>query len=388
MATERILEDSLAIQMVIQRLYLANEKVTLAFREGRQEFQLLSCEPSTFSVAMPLPMFTEWGLAKGEKLSLNLEDRGFKYEAVVHCEGAGEAEGLKCCLLATPRLLRRSDGHRLADFVPDTAPVTCTFSNSRSALMEAQVKGFGMEGLELTFKDPRQNMHEALRMGEESTLDVPLEDNLRLMAPAKVAYFGDTYVGLKFTEKADSALLGQYRNWIENQQKLQVQRDRESFVAGENRRAARSSKGPDLPALRVWADRDPAILFITEKEDLGRRMAEGLGRKFGILSLDYITGKVRPFLKSQRGEEPNWGRTRLIVIHNQLRISSPLELCRQIVEQEGCPLPVLLAGTAEDVELKRNRALAAGAVDYLPVEPFKILAVLRKLDETIRMFEG
>jgi len=387
MATERILEDALAIQMMIQRLYLANEKVTLAFREGRQEFQILSCDPDRFSAAMPMQQFAEWGLAKGEKLSMNLEDRGFKYEAVVHCEGAGEAEGMKCCLLATPRLLRRSDGHRLADFVPDTAPV-CTFSNSRGALLDAQVKGFGLEGLELSFKDPRQNIHEALRMGEESMLEVPLEDNLRLMAPAKVAYFGDTYVGLKFTESADKALLGQYRNWLENQQKLQVQRDRESFVAGENRRAARLSKGAELPQVRVWVDRAPAVLLLTEREDMARRLAEGLGRKFGILSLDYITGRLRPFLKAQGGEEPSWGRIRLIVIHNQLRLASPLELCRQIVEQEGCPLPVVLAGTEEDVDLKRNRALAAGAVDYVPVEPFKILTVLRKLDETLKLFEG
>lgn len=385
MPNERILEDSLAIQMMIQRLYLAANKVTLAYREGREDFQILSCDAEKFSAAMTLQQFAEWGLAKGEKLSLNLEDRGFKYEAVVHCEGTGEVEGLKCCVLATPRLLRRSDGHRLADFVPEAAPV-CTFSNSRSALMEAQVKGFGLEGLELSFKDPRQNIHEALRMGEESTLEVPLEDNLRLMAPARVAYFGDTYVGLKFTENTDKALLGQYRNWLENQQKLQLQRDRESFVAGENRRAARISKGPDLPQVRVWVDRDPAILFLTEKEDVARRLAEGLGRKFGILSLDYITGKVRPFLKAHGGENPDWGKIRLIVIHKQLRLASPLELCKQIVEQEGCPLPVVLAGTDEDADLKRNRALAAGAVDYLPIEPFKILSVLRKLDDTLKMF--
>jgi CheY-like chemotaxis protein len=75
-------------------------------------------------------------------------------------------------------------------------------------------------------------------------------------------------------------------------------------------------------------------------------------------------------------------------VHNQLRLTSPLELIHQIVEQEKCPLPVILVGTDEDEDLKRNRALAAGAVDYFPVEPFKILSVLRKLDETLRLFEG
>ncbi len=385
MPTDRVLEDPLAIRMVLQRLYLANEKVTLVFREHRGEFQILGFEAERFSTVMSPQQYSEWGIAKGEKLAMNLEDRGFKYEAVIHCEGPGEMEGLKCCVLDTPRSLRRADSHRLADFVPDDAPV-CSFSNSRSNLLDAQVKGFGLEGLELSFKDSRQAIGDILRMGEEALLEVPLDNNLRLKAPAKVAYVGDTYVGLKFTEKADKELLGQYRSWLENQQQIQVQRDRESFAAGEGRRPARATSGPEMPQVRIWVEREPTVLIITEKEEVARRMAEGLGRKFGILSLDFIKGKVRPFLKAYGGEEPNWGRVRLILVHNQLRLVSPLELCKQIVEQEGCPIPVLLVGTEEDVDLKRNRALAAGAVDYFPVEPFKILAVLRKLDETIKMF--
>jgi FixJ family two-component response regulator len=87
-------------------------------------------------------------------------------------------------------------------------------------------------------------------------------------------------------------------------------------------------------------------------------------------------------------ETPDWGRIRLVLIHNRLRLASPLELSRQLVEQEKCPLPIVLVGTDEDVDLKRVRAMEAGAVDYLPVEPFKILGVLKKLDELIQMFNG
>jgi len=36
--------------------------------------------------------------------------------------------------------------------------------------------------------------------------------------------------------------------------------------------------------------------------------------------------------------------------------------------------------------LKRNRAMAAGAVDHLVVEPFHVLGVLRTLEETLRLF--
>jgi len=133
-------------------------------------------------------------------------------------------------------------------------------------------------------------------------------------------------------------------------------------------------------------DRQPTILILTEREEFARHMAEALGRKFGVISLDYITGPVRPFLKAFGGDEADWGRVRLILIHNHLRLASPLELSRQIVEQEKCTLPIILAGTDEDEDLKRNRALAAGAVDFLAVEPFKILSVLRKLDETLKLF--
>jgi hypothetical protein len=32
--------------------------------------------------------------------------------------------------------------------------------------------------------------------------------------------------------------------------------------------------------------------------------------------------------------------------------------------------------------------VSAGAVDYLAMEPFRILAILRKLDDTLKLFEG
>jgi hypothetical protein len=56
------------------------------------------------------------------------------------------------------------------------------------------------------------------------------------------------------------------------------------------------------------------------------------------------------------------------------------------VQEEACPLPILVAGTEEEAGLKRNRAMAAGAVDHLVVDPFHVLSVLRTLDETVKLF--
>jgi CheY-like chemotaxis protein len=258
-----------------------------------------------------------------------------------------------------------------------------TFSNARNALLDGQIMGMGHEGFEMVMQDASRPVQEVFRMGEESTLDLALEENLRITTQARVAYFGDDYVGMRFTDRVDTTVLGHYRSWLDGQQRLQAQRDREAYES-VGRPAPREAQVV-LPQVRVWVDRDPVILVVTEREDFARHLAEALGRKFGVHSLDYIKGALRSFLAPQ--DASGWGRTRLILIHNQLRLASPLELSRQVVEQEKCPLPILLAGTGEDVELKRNRALAAGAVDYMPVEPFRILAVLRKLDETLKLFE-
>jgi CheY-like chemotaxis protein len=63
-----------------------------------------------------------------------------------------------------------------------------------------------------------------------------------------------------------------------------------------------------------------------------------------------------------------------------------MERCRRLIQDEACPLPILIAGTVEESDLKRNRAVAAGAVDHLVIEPFRVLAVIQTLDQTLKLF--
>jgi len=93
-----------------------------------------------------------------------------------------------------------------------------------------------------------------------------------------------------------------------------------------------------------------------------------------------------PALKDFGGEDSGWGRIRLVLIHHRLRSGSAMERCRRLIQEEACPLPILIAGTEEESDLKRNRAVAAGAVDHLIVEPFNVLKILRALDETLKLF--
>jgi len=378
--SDRTIDNAYAIRMMLQRLCVASMKVSLGCRDKRGLFQILFQEPGRIGIRLGPKELEEWALAPEESVSMTFDDRGFRYETVLAFVGPSELEGVPCAAFTLPRTLRRADDNRLAHFAPDVAPLV-TFSNSKNAVLDGEIRGFGNDGFELALKDSSQKIEDVLRMGEESTLDLALEDGLLLTASARVAYFGANFVGMKFTERVDKTLLGQYRTWLDTQQRIQAQRDRESFESGRA-----PAKGSNLPQARLWVDRQPTILILTEREEFARHMAEALGRKFGVISLDYITGPVRPFLKAFGGDEADWGRVRLILIHNHLRLASPLELSRQIVEQEKCTLPIILAGTDEDEDLKRNRALAAGAVDFLPVEPFKILSVLRKLDETLKLF--
>ena len=150
-------------------------------------------------------------------------------------------------------------------------------------------------------------------------------------------------------------------------------------------RGATPARGQGFSGVQLLSDKDPLVLVIGEG-GFTRRIHEALGRKFGIAELDFVKGEVRSMLSALGGDAPDWGRTKLVLIHQRLRLSSGLELTRQLTQEEGCPLPILVAGTEEDVALKRNRVIAAGAVDFISVDPFKILAVMRSLEETMRLF--
>jgi CheY-like chemotaxis protein len=387
-----LLEDATEIRMALQRLCLAGDKIEVAFKAQRGLFPVLTEDGERLAFRMAHDDLAAWGMKTGESLSVKLKDRGLEYECVVTHAGQEVIEGVEACWTGIPRVLRRSDLHRLADFIPDSARAqthAATFTNTRNALIDGTVQSFGEEGMELVLRNSRQDIRELLRMGEESLLDVPLDADLRLRAHATVAYFGENLVGLRFSKDSDPKMLSQYREWIQTQQVQQAKLDREEFSPkGFQEATARINRVAALPTAKLVVDRDPLILLLSEKEDFAIRLGEALSRKFGLAVLDHIKGPVNVQLKSLGVEGKSWGRVKMVLIHNQLRLTSPLDLCRQLVSQEGCPVPVLLAGTEEDEVKKRHHALTAGAVDFVSVEPFKILAILRRLDETMRLFEG
>lgn len=380
-------EDPEAIRMVFQRLCQAGASVRLAFGAFHGEFRLLAEAPGRVVVGLSDVERGQWQLKPGSRLTLSLSDRGLPFEAVVEFQGHGRFQGQEACHFVPPRLLRATEAHRLADYVPDR-PVACSFADQQSNVKDGAVLAFGMDGLELAPPENVASLPQVLRLNATSTVEFRIAGNASLVMPVRVAYFGDRFWGMRFADTLDPQLLGRYRQWLQEARRAQAQQDLKGFdPAGSEAKPQARESAPTGPRVRLHADRDPLILVLAEGDAFPTRLTEAVGRKFGVAALDVVRGGVRPLLADLgAGPESGWGRVRLILVHHRVRSGSPLEACRRLVQEEQCPLPVLVAGTEEEAELKRNRAISAGAVDHLVVEPFKVLSVIRALDETLKLF--
>jgi CheY-like chemotaxis protein len=307
---------------------------------------------------------------------------------VVDFQGHGQVHGVEAAHVTMPRQLRALDTHRLADFVPDR-PIPCTFGDQHNNVKDGHATAFGEDCLELAPPEGTRNLGDMLRLNATTTAELRIATGDSLILPVRVAYFADRGWGLRITESADKLQLGRYRQWLMEQRHHMSRKDLERFSPGglqSTRLAGRNVTAPAKAALRILVDRDPMLLLLAEGEAFATRLAEAVGRKFGVAFLDLGPGPLRPLLGELGVDEQGWGRLRLVLIHYRLRSGSPLERCKRLTLDEGCPLPVLLVGTEEEAVLKRNRAVTAGAVDFLVVEPFRVLSVLRTLDDTLKLF--
>lgn len=381
-------EQPEAIRMVFQRLVEGESSVQLAFGKFQGDFRVLAEAPDRVILGISDVDRGQWGLKPGCRLTLRLLDRGLAFEAIVDLQGHGKVHGLEACHISMPRLLRALDSHRMADYVPDR-PIPCPFADQHNNVKDGLATAFGEDGLELAPPEGTRALGDLLRLNATSTVEPRLAAGDHLVLPVRVAYFGEHVWGLRIADGADRLQLGRYRQWLVEAKRHQAQRDLARFSPG----GLESSKLPGRPEAarvkiqpKVLVDRDPMILVLAEGEAFPARLAEAVGRKFGVAALDLGPGPLKPVLENLGADGDGWGRVRLVLIHHHLRSGSPLERCRRLTQEEGCPLPVLLVGTEEEADLKRNRALAAGAVDHMVIEPFRVLTVIRTLDDTLKLF--
>jgi CheY-like chemotaxis protein len=382
-------ETPQAIRMTFQRLCEDEGRVHLTFGTLKGDFRVLGEAPDRVILAISDLERGQWRLKPGSRLTLTLLDRGLPFEAVVDLQGHGKLQGVEACHVTLPRVLRALETHRLGDFVPDR-PLVCSFSDQHNNVKDGHATAFGEDGLELAPPEGTRALGELLRLNATSTVELRIAANESFVLPVRVAYFAEHVWGLRLADGVDRTLLGHYRQWLLEARHRQAQQDLARFNPGglefshhpSPQEAARSATVH--PKLLV--DRDPLILVLAEGEAFPARLAEAIGRKFGVAALDIGPSALKPALAELGAGAQNWGRVRLVMIHARLRSGTSLDRCRRLAQEEGCPLPILMVGNEEEAELKRNRAAAAGAVDYLVVDPFHVLTVLRTLDDTLKLF--
>jgi CheY-like chemotaxis protein len=381
------IEEADAIRMVFQRLYRSGLSVHLRFGAFEQDFPIYGEAEDRILVGVPAITLGQWAIKPGAHMTLTLNDRGKQYEAIVEFGGRGELDGVECCHVLPPRILKCLNDSRLSDYVPEP-PLRCTYAVRNLDILDGKLRALGLEGVELSLDKVRNLKDDSLRPGMETMMEITLEKDLKILAPLRVAHLGDGYAGLQFRKDGDQAFVAPYRRWLEEMVRAQRAQDQhESSTPG-----ARAPRGAEPEETRsgggakILVDRAPLLLVISEGDAFPKHMAQSLGRKFGIAYLDYVHGDVKPALRELAEADQEWGRVKLLLVHQRLRISSGLELTRRLVQEEACPLPILVVGIEEDVALKRNRAIAAGAVDFISVEPFNVLKVMRTIEDTLKMF--
>lgn len=379
-------DDARAVRMAFQRL--CREGANLFLRKGTRRglFPLLAESEGRIAVAITERERQQWNLQPGGHLNAFFLDRGQRFEATLALVEPGCLEGIACYYFEQPRLLVCLDDRRFTDFVPHN-PVTCVFSTPSHDVCEGRIRAMGAEGIELRPEGKDLSRLDLLRVEGTSTIELSLGPDTRLRLEGTVVYFREGMAGIVFKEEGTEGVLRTYRAWLMDSLLTQLQQDREAFSPGGAKTVRNLGPSGEKPGSRakVLEDRDPMVLVISEGEALPQRLARALGRVFGIAALDYLQGPVQPLAAALAGEVHGWGRVRLILVHHRLRLLSGMELLRKLVDEENCPLPILVAGGEDDLELKRERARSLGALDYVSVQPFQILTLKLALEEALRL---
>src|SRR5664279_2164772 len=306
-----------AIRMVFQRLCEDESVVQLIFGSFRSDVRVLAESPDRVILGITDLERGQWKLKPRSRLTLNLVDRGLPYEAVVDFQGHGQVHGVEAAHVTLPRQLRALDAHLLADFVPDR-PIPCTFADQHNNVKDGHATAFGEECLELAPPEGTRSLGDMLRLNATTTAELRLATGDSLILPVRVTYFADRVWGLRITDGADKVQLGRYRQWLMEQRHHMSRKDFAHFSPGgleSPRLVSRSVAAPTKALLRILVDRDPMLLLLAEGEAFATRLAEAVGRQFGVAFLDLGPGSLKPLLGDLGVDEQSWGRLRLVLIH-------------------------------------------------------------------------
>ena len=378
------IDEPSAIRMVFQRLCRAGGEVLLQINGKDWAFPLFEEIEGRVLLGITEAERKKWTMGIGDHYRLTVFDRGRKLQGTTEIAEFLKVEETACVSFEQPRVLKGRDNRGLTDFVPEK-PFRAVFTSPAMDFCEARIKTMGSEGIQLPLYGSGAVKEGQLKLDTPTTLELALDLDTKFVFQACTEIMEEGMAGLRFTVKHDSQDLRDYRHWLSDARNSQARKDRDLFRVGGVRAERRKGSILNvLPTLQLLLDKDPLVLVISEPP-FSLRISEVLGRKYGVAGLDFSRGEVTPLITSLGDEGgPPWGRVKLVMIHQRLRSMSGMELAAKLIKDGGCP-PILMAGPEENAETKRERALAMGAVGFLPVEPFKILAVIQAVDQALRL---
>nr|WP_320132507.1 hypothetical protein [uncultured Holophaga sp.] len=380
------LDDAQAIRLVFQRLCQGGLSLYLKKGRFRSGFTVYTESVGRIAVGISTAQRELWGLKTGVSLEGVLPYRDRRFQGTFRMADVGTYEGLECAVFEQPRLLKSLDDYRFKDVCPER-PLIGTFTTPIQEICDGRMRTLGPEGVQIWIRSVTGNTTDPFRIGVQTTLDLKLPRGPHLVLPGEVVYMEHGHAGVKILPSADLTVLQDYYSWLADALLLQAQSERTDLIE-DGVKAKLGGSGRDTVALglpRMLLDRDPMILVICEGEGLPDRMTGLLKHRYGFACLDYLQGKVLEKLKGLGLEAGSWEPFRLILVHQRLRCGSGLGLIRSLREEEGCPLPILMIGGADDLELRRMRAREAKANGYLPVEPLNAIACMAAMEAALKL---
>jgi DNA-binding NarL/FixJ family response regulator len=118
----------------------------------------------------------------------------------------------------------------------------------------------------------------------------------------------------------------------------------------------------------------PRSVLVVDGDAEARALATASLRRAGFATCETGSGEgVRDLVRTQR--------VGLVLLEVSLRGASGYEICRELREEFGEQLPIILVSGERTDELDRSAALLLGADDYLvkPLDPDRLLPPVRRL---------
>ena len=379
--------DPEEIRIIFRQLVENARFVFPNFSDEKLPCRLLNDEEDSLFIALKTEDRERFGIRMNQQAAIRFFYECKEYYTSVAIMGAGRFEGTDALRLAYPRALRINDQYCLTQLhlIPRR---DCTFTSTTNQFCSGKIINLGVKGIDLRSEEV-QPIRELLAVDHEVMVGFELSDSLKISQKGRVAYinqFDEIFAGIEFVD-LDKGLEEKIAEWMTNQSIEKKNRELDALRKKRKPKPKRSAAAPRENAGPVLAhdyrgtilkEGDPYILLLSRDEALIQRLGKCLMRKYGIL---ISKGRFSNVTKIMSHYDP-----KMIIIHDTIGTVSGFDLVKTILGHADAEIAAVIMGSAEEEQERRIRAIDAGALDYLPIEPFKMLPVFKRVDEAMSLF--